>query len=185
MSTVETARLQTTQRRNTRLSQDAKRHLDALHRAYFADASETAARYGITFGQVVEHLHEARPNARRIAYDRVHHIGDLVHATACVHDVALAWMDLSQVYEPWLVRVCRSRTLESDPIVLVRRLLRDLHRRNRAPSTADQPSLRSFIGTYALRSWLTDRVLGFIRRENGVTCRWRGPVATTVERLVP
>lgn len=185
MPTVEPAHQRTTPRRHSKLSSDAKHQLDALHRAYFADAGETAARYGITFGQVVEHLQCARPNARRIAYDRVQYIGDLVHAAACTHEVALAWMDLSQVYEPWLVRVCRSRTVEMDPIILVRRLLRDLNRRNRAPSTADQPSLRSYVGTYPLRSWLTDRVLGFMRRETGVANRWRAPIATTVERLVP
>jgi len=164
---------------------DTKTKLAVLHRAYFAEAGEAAARYGITFGQLIEHLHQARPSARRIAYDRVHYIADLVHAVACVEDVGVAWMDLSQMYEPWLVRVCRNRAQESDPIVLVRRLLRDLHRRNRAMSTPDQPSLRNYVGTYALRSWLTDRVLGFIRRESGVTCRWRGPVHSPAEHVVP
>jgi hypothetical protein len=163
---------------------DATSKLATLHRAYFAEAGEAAARYGITFGQIVEHLQSARPNARRVAYDRVRHLSDLVHAVACVHDVSLAWTDLSQLYEPWLVRVCRSRAMENDPIVLVRRLLRDLHRRNRAAATPDQPSLRIYVGSYALRSWLTDRVLGFVRRETGMSSRWRVPAGVTAEHFV-
>jgi len=182
---VDSTRQQPTLPKNNKRAQETRLKLDAFRRAYFADAGEAAARYGIPFGQVHEHLIAARPNARRISYDRVHYVTDLVHAVACVQDVNVAWLDLSQMYEPWLVRVCRSRAVETDPIVLVRRLLRDLHRRNRAPSAADQPSLRNYVGTYPLRSWLADRVLGFIKRENGMACRWRGPTLATVERLVP
>jgi hypothetical protein len=185
MSRVDPARQRTAQRKNHKQAPEQREKLDILRRAYFAEAGESAARYGIAFGQVHEHLIAARPSARRISYDRVHHVADLVHAVACAHDIALAWMDLSQMYEPWLVRVCRSRAVDADPIVLVRRLLRDLHRRNRAPLTIDQPSVRNYVGTYPLRSWLADRVLGFIKRESGMTCRWRGPTLSAFERLAP
>lgn len=183
MSRLDPAR-QPAQRRTTKQAPD-RAQLDALRRAYFAEAGEAAARYGISFGQVHEHLLAARPSARRIAYARVTHVADLVHAVACVQDVAHAWMDLSQMYEPWLVRACRTRAVQAEPIVLVRRLLRDLHRRNRVAEAPDQPSLRNYVGTYPLRSWLADRVLGFIKREAGTTSRWRGPVLSVTEQVLP
>ena len=181
MPRVQPARERNSLRRSTKPVEDPAK-LDALRRKYFAEASETAARYGISFGQVHEHLLHARSGARRIAYDRVQHVADLVHAVACVQDVGLAWLDISQMYEPCLVRVCRSRATNGEPIVIVRRLLRDLHRRNRAPEAPDQPTIRTYIGTYPLRSWLADRVLGFIKREAGMTSRWRGRPAMQAEQ---
>ncbi len=131
-----------------------------LRRAYFAQAGDPAARYGISFDDVFSHLIATRANHTHASLPPVRHIDDLVHAIACVGNVDLAWWDLTEQYERTLVRACRQWLEATDAIVFVRRLFCGLRR-----DDDDIQSLRGFDGTRTMRRWLGDRIVGRMNTE--------------------
>ncbi len=132
----------------------------ALRRAYFAQAGDTATRYGVGFDDVMSHLRATRANHAHAALPAVRHIDDLVHAVACVGAVDLAWWDLTEQYEQSLVRACRQWLEATEAIVFVRRLFCGLRR-----DDDDIQSLRGFDGTRTMRRWLGDRIVGRMNME--------------------
>ena len=134
-----------------------------LREAYFADARRSVARYGVSFERVLVHLWEARRLRRRVLIGSIVYVDDLVHAVACVDEVALAWADLAQRYEGALIHACR-RSLEApDAVIFVRRLLGDLRSRDRGSADRGLPSLRGYMATRPLKRWLTDRAVGGLK----------------------
>lgn len=132
-----------------------------LRCAYFSQAGDSAARYGISFERIVQHLWDARHSNRRFTIGDVGHMDDLLHAVACVDDIPLAWVDLSERYERALVRKCRGSFDEVQSTVFVRRVLADLRRRSAVLSHDERlPSLHTYLGTRPLRLWLADRMIG-------------------------
>ncbi len=132
-----------------------------LRRAYFAQAGETASRYGVSFDDVMSHLRATRANHTHTALPVVRHIEDLVHAVACVGTIDLAWWDLSEQYERALVRACRQWLEATEAIVFVRRLFCGLRR----DDDGEIQPLRGFDGTRTMRRWLGDRIVGRMNTE--------------------
>ncbi len=131
-----------------------------LRRAYFAQAGDTASRYGIGFDDVLRHLRATRANHTHATLPVVRHIDDLVHAVACVGAVDLAWWDLTEQFEPALIRACRQWLDATEAIVFVRRLFCALRR-----GDDEIQSLRCFDGTRTMRRWLGDRIVGRMNTE--------------------
>jgi hypothetical protein len=133
------------------------RRIESLRCAYFG-ASESAARYGVSFDRVVRHLWVARGAERHVFLRAVTCVDDLVHAAACVDNINFAWADLAERYERALVRKCQRKYDEVQATILVRRLFASLRQRTAGPMVAQYPCLRCYSGTRPLRSWLTDRL---------------------------
>ncbi len=131
-----------------------------LREAYFAEARCSASRYGLSFERLLVHLWEARRLRRRVLIGSIVYVDDLVHAVACVDDVALAWTDLAERYEAAMIHACRRSLDEPDAVIFVRRLLGDLRRRNRGCGDRGLPSLRGYMAARPLKRWLTDRAVG-------------------------
>jgi hypothetical protein len=131
-----------------------------LRRAYFAQASEIAMRYGVRFERLLDHLDELRGVHSQHSIPVVRYLDDLIHAVACVDGVDLAWRDLADRHERALIRACRHWLEATDAIVFVRRLLAGL-RRDR---DLEVQKLRSFDGSCSLRRWLGDRIVGGLNR---------------------
>jgi hypothetical protein len=139
-----------------------------LRRAYFSHAGAIAARYGVRFERVIEHLRGARARYPHLAVPALGHMDDLVHAAACVAGCDLAWRDLVDAHERGLIRACREWMDDTDAIVLVRRLFAELRR--------EEPGiepLRSYDGTCTLRKWLGDRLIGRLNQVEGGFARPR------------
>lgn len=134
-----------------------------LREAYFAEARCSAARYGLSFDRLLVHLWEARRLRRRVRIGSIVYVDDLVHAVACVNEVALAWADLAQRYEAALIHACRRSLEEPDAVIVVRRLFGDLRSRNRDWGDRGLPSLRGYMATRPLKRWLTDRAMGGLK----------------------
>ena len=150
-----------------------RRHSIArLRSAFFAQAGESAARYGISFERVLLHLWEGRRVSGRFQLRHVAHLEDLVHAVACVDDRSLAWADLADQYERALIRSCRGMKDEIDATILIRRLLADLRRGTMIQDFGRGGSLRGYLGTRTLRSWLTER-LHALRSLHRLDVSWR------------
>jgi hypothetical protein len=133
-----------------------------LRSTYFSQASEAAARYGVSFDRLVVHLWRARNLHRHFSLRNIAHIEDLVHAVACVDGSGLAWADLCERYERALVRRSRGSDAEIDTTIAVRRMLADLRRRTLQATDEHEilPSLRSYLGVQELRVWLAQRAAG-------------------------
>ncbi|MHC4447185.1 MAG: hypothetical protein ACYSXF_05310 [Planctomycetota bacterium] len=108
----------------------------------------------------VRDVWEARRLRRRVLIGSIVYVDDLVHAVACVDEVALAWADLTQRYEAAVIHACRRSLEEPDAVIFVRRLFGDLRRRNRGGGDRGRPSLRGYMATRPLKRWLTDRAVG-------------------------
>ena len=119
---------------------------------------ESAARYGVSFNDLMRHLWVARRTNTRLLARCVVYVDDLVHAIACARNVPLAWSDLADRYERALIRRCRPGHDEISATIVVRRLFADLRRRNLKPPDIKRPSLHCYAGTRALRAWLADRL---------------------------
>jgi hypothetical protein len=131
--------------------------LQRLRSAYFAQAAESAARYGVSFERVVMHLWQARRLDPRFSLRHVAHVDDLVHAVACVDGDGLAWSDLMERYERALIRRSRGGPGEIDAIIAVRRMLADLRRCHSEMERSAFPSLQHYTGAQELRTWLAQR----------------------------
>ncbi len=131
-----------------------------MREAYFAEARCSASRYGLSFERLLVHLWEARRLRRRVLIGSIVYVDDLVHAVACVDEVALAWADLAERYEAALIHACRRSLEEPDAVIFVRHLFGDLRRRNRGLDEGALPSLRGYLATRPLKRWLTDRAVG-------------------------
>ncbi len=149
-----------TARREHKAARCCRTDESTLRRAYFAQAGDTAARYGVGFDDVLAHLRATRANHVRATLPAVRHTDDLVHAVACVGAIDLAWWDLTEQYERALVRACRQWLEATEAIVFVRRLFCALRR-----DDDDVQSLRGFDGTRTMRRWLGDRIVGRMNTE--------------------
>jgi len=99
-----------------------------LRRRYFANGADSAARYGISFDRITQHLWDLRRRHPLLPLRSIVHLDDLVFAVACIDEHHSAWHDLVEQYEPWLVRRLR-RSMETPSAVLaVRQLFLELHR---------------------------------------------------------
>ncbi|MHC4317982.1 MAG: hypothetical protein ACYTE6_05420 [Planctomycetota bacterium] len=142
-----------------------------LRRAYFAQAGETATRYGVRFERVLDHLDVLRLQHPQQSIPVVRYFDDLIHAVACLDDVDLAWRDLGERHERALIRACRHWLEATDAIVFVRRLLAGL-RRDGQPGVQ---TLRTFDGSCSLRRWLGDRIVGALNRSGSLLRPVRPP----------
>jgi hypothetical protein len=131
-----------------------------LRRSYFAQAGDTAMRYGIPFDRVLDHLVLLQAEHPENSIPVVRYLEDLIHAVACVDGLDLAWRDLAERHERALIRACRHWLEATDAIVFVRRLLAGL-RRDQEPGA---PPLRRYDGSCSLRRWLGDRIVGALNR---------------------
>ena len=152
--------------------------LSALRRRYFSHASESAARYGVTFDRIVQHLWDARRRGLHVSLRSVFSIDDLVHVIGCIDCCARAWHDLIELYEPWLVRQHRHQMDDCAALLEVRQFLVEL-RRQRAAKTAEV-ALRDYLGDKPLRNWLASRAR-LSGRLTGRT-RWTASAAAPVGR---
>ena len=92
--------------------------LTQLRRGYFSRCAATAARYHVSFEDIVRHLWRARAIQTRINLRRVGYLEDLVHAIGCLQHISTAWGDLSEQNERMLVRQCQSHLEDSESIVI-------------------------------------------------------------------
>ena len=143
-----------------------RRALSRLRQAYFAYGRESAERYGISFDQVITHLWGMRHSERRFSLKSVRYLDDLVHAVACTHDLGSAWRDLSEYYERPLVRHCRHWLEEPAATVFIRRLLTEMRRSTSGAAKSPVPSLARYGGTWPLRRWLGNRVIGCLAEKS-------------------
>ena len=132
--------------------------LTQLRRAYFSRCAATAARYHVSFEDIVRHLWQARTIQTRINLRRVGYLEDLVHAIGCIQHISTAWGDLSEQNERMLVRQCLSHLEDSESIVFVRRYLTELRRQNTTGKECCL-DLRGFIGDRPLHMWLYERMI--------------------------
>lgn len=132
-----------------------------LRRCYFSLGGETAMRYGIGFEHLIEHLWNARRIRGQIrGHIRLRcivHIEDLIHCVACREGISVAWGDLREQHERFLIRQCANRIEESDAIVFVRRYLKELQQGVQDPKRSGCV-LSEFIGDRPLRLWLGERI---------------------------
>jgi hypothetical protein len=135
-----------------------RKSIAALRRAYFAHASEAAARYHVSFDRIVQHLWEARRRNPHLRLRMATAIEDLVHAIACIDGVGLAWADLSARFERPLIRRCRESQDEISATILVRRMFVDLRKTSCGHGSLLLPSLRGYLGDRPLQHWLQDRI---------------------------
>ena len=143
---------------------DVNGALERLRFAYFAQAGESAGRYGIEFDEIVIHLWRHRCARGRLALNTVRHIDDLVHAIACLNRVGPAWSDLVERHEPVLVRRCVDRFGEMQAILLVRRMFAIIRQDD------GETTLHTYIGDKPLRTWLAERVTGHLHGQHTVWC---------------
>jgi hypothetical protein len=174
---------------------DRRRGFARLRSAYFAQAADSAARYGVNFDEVVQHLWHARRHHPRLLLRSVRYVDDLVHAIACHNDAGLAWADLFERYERGLIRRCRAASSEVDAVLIVRRLLADLRRSGESSlaaisqrlndrSIAVPASLHTYTGAKPLRLWLHERLEPILTRQALGRMRPRRPaVRATPLRL--
>ncbi|MHC4991501.1 MAG: hypothetical protein ACYTGC_11015 [Planctomycetota bacterium] len=146
------------------------RSMSRLRYEYFAVGGLAAGRYGIEFDAVVRHLWHIRcDRGQRIVIDDVQNLDDVVHAIACTQHVQLAWSDLFERYEPFLVRRCAERCGDTSAVLVVRRMLTAL--RDDPEIEISHPSrLSGFVGDEPLRTWLADRVHAEIGPRHSVWC---------------
>ena len=137
-----------------------RRALSRLRRAYFAYARESAERYGISFDHVLMHLWAMRHVERKFSLKTVRYLDDLVHAVACTHGIGSAWRDLADYYERPLVRHCRHWLDEPAATIFIRRLLTEMRQCTGGVEETAVPSLSRYGGTWPLRRWLGNRVIG-------------------------
>ncbi|UCD76870.1 MAG: hypothetical protein JSV91_08060 [Phycisphaerales bacterium] len=151
-------------RLSTTLDHTSRTHrrtaLSRLRQAYFAQGRESVQRYGIRFDDVLVHLWRARHTERAFSLRAVRYVDDLVHAVACTHNLGVAWRDLSEYYERPLIRHCRHWLEEPAATLFVRRLLTEMRRPAGGGPRPALPSLSHYGGTWPLRRWLGNRVVG-------------------------
>lgn len=152
-----------TKRRNTTNNRAKKRArkttavlagnaLSNLRRRYFSHAAESAARYGVSFDRIVQHLWDVRHRRLHIPLRSIVCVDDLVHVVGCLDQCARAWHDLIDLYEPWLVRQHRCAVGPCTALLEVRQFFIEL-RRDVYVDTADV-SLHDYLGIEPLRFWL-------------------------------
>lgn len=132
--------------------------LTQLRHAYFSRCAACAARYHVSFEDIVRHLWQARTIQSRINLRRIGYLEDLVHAIGCIQHISTAWCDLSEQNERMLVRQCLSHLEDSESIVFVRRYLTELRQQN-TTGKKYRIDLRGFIGDRPLHLWLYERMM--------------------------
>ncbi len=132
--------------------------LTQLRRAYFSRCAATAARYHVSFEDIVRHLWQARTMQSRINLRRIGYLEDLVHAIGCLLHISTAWGDLSEQNERLLVRQCQSHLEDSESIVFVRRYLTELRQQNTTDKKCSL-ELQGYIGDRPLHLWLYERMI--------------------------
>lgn len=127
-----------------------------LRRRYFANGADSAARYGIAFERITQHLWDLRRRHPLISLRGIAHVDDLVLAIACIDERHRAWHDLIEQYEPWLVRRLRRSMDTSVAVLAVRQLFLELRRAE--PEVSAEASLYDYAGLEPLRMWLAERL---------------------------
>lgn len=147
-----------------RISVDEARDRDVMRRRFFAEARETASRYGVAFDRVMQHMDDLPADRPSSASAR--HLADLSLVVACVDGTTDAWLDLALMHERGLTRRLASLIGEHDALVLTRRWLVDLRRR-----TIDglAGGLAEYHGEQSLRHWLGRRLVGHVRLDRIAT----------------
>lgn len=136
-----------------------------LRRALFAEAVSEGAKYGVGFDRLLEHLWRVRGRTKRFRLHAVRHLGDLVHAIACIDDVGTAWHDLAERHESALIGVGHSVSAagptggDASAVVLARRLMADLRVQCVEETDEYRITLREYHGETPLRRWLTHRLV--------------------------
>lgn len=132
--------------------------LTQLRHTYFSRCAACAARYHVSFEDIVRHLWQARTIQSRINLRRIGYLEDLVHAIGCIQHISTAWCDLSEQNERMLVRQCLSHLEDSESIVFVRRYLTELRQQN-TTGKKYRIDLQGFIGDRPLHLWLYERMM--------------------------
>ena len=149
-----------TRLREPRLLSQRQYSIRNLRSAFFAQAGESAGRYGVRFERVLMHLWRRRQSNHRLLLRSVVYLDDLTHAVACLDGSGLAWADLADRYERSLIRRCRASLDEIGSTMIVRRLLADLRRVSiLGVQLSHESSLAEYSGTRPLRRWLNDRLM--------------------------
>jgi hypothetical protein len=130
--------------------------IPALRQRYFAQAGATASHLGVSFERVMQHLWDARRRQMVVPIRSIACLDDLVLAVACVDNSDRAWHELTELYEPWLVR--RGRRVIGGPtaVLIVRQLIVELRRAE--PAEEVNQSLHDYLGVQPLREWLAGRL---------------------------
>jgi hypothetical protein len=149
-----------TRTRKPRLLSQRQYSIRSLRSAFFAQAGESAGRYGVRFERVLMHLWHGRQFNPRLLLRGVVYLDDLTHAVACLDENGLAWADLADRYERSLIRRCRASLDEIGSTMIVRKLFADLRRVSvEHVQMAHETSLAEYLGTRPLRRWLNDRLM--------------------------
>jgi len=127
-----------------------------LRRRYFANGADAAARYGIGFERITQHLWDLRRRHPLLPLRSIVHLDDLLFAIACIDEQTGAWHDLIEQYAPWLVRRLRRSTETSAAVLAVRQLFLELRRAE--PGVSAEASLYDYAGLEPLRMWLAERL---------------------------
>lgn len=140
--------------------------MTALRQRYFAQAGVAAAHLGVPFDRLVQHLWDARRRHLLVPIRRISFLDDLVLAVACVDHSDRAWRELTELYEPWLVRRGRQVAGLTTAVLSVRQILIEL-RRGEATEHAGG-SLHDYLGVQPLREWLAARLMFHLARRDDV-----------------
>jgi hypothetical protein len=150
---------------------------ELLRRAYFARAGALGLRYHVDAERLIEHVQDAPTITPSLLGYVINQLDDVVHAIGCIDDIAVAWSDLAERHEPYLLRACRTRLDAPEAIVHVRRLLARVRASTIDPDRGESPSLRTYRGTQPLRAWLIDKTMRSLRRTRRRThLRLTGPL---------
>ncbi len=140
---------------------------DLLRRAFFRDAAESAARYGVSVHDVFEHCATAfdlelldTPMLRLGAAERIAgNLEDVLLVIACIRQAPHAWHDLEEEMRPMLARMCELRVDEIESMLQASRFLRAVRYQTlgldpEAEVDDGTPRLQDFTGLQPLRSYL-------------------------------
>ena len=155
-----------------RISVDEARDRDVMRRRFFAEARETASRYGVAFDRVMQHMDDltadrsSSSSSSSPSLSSARHLADLSLVVACVDGTTDAWLDLALLHERGLTRRLASLIGEHDALVLTRRWLVDLRRRTNDGLAG---GLGEYHGEQSLRHWLGRRLVGHVRLDRIAT----------------
>ncbi len=138
--------------------------LNRLRRNYFSHAGHVAQRYGVSIDRLVLHVTSASARRGIQTLAPLRHVGDLIHAAACVDNCELAWADLAFRHGAAIGDVVRSMAIGADAPSAVRRIVGELRRETcdsplataSTSSNHSEVSLRDYLGRPAMRHWLAN-----------------------------
>ena len=143
--------------------------INALRSSFFASAGSCAARYGLSFDDVLIHLWRSREHTGPVNLKLVLYLNDLTHAAACAMQIDRAWADLHDQYERWMTRRFRPQSGPIDALLDVRRFLTRLRLGSDEMRFGFPLSLSVYRGYVPMKVWLANALVESAGNESHVS----------------